>query len=136
MSNFNNPTWNNPQAGYPGQYAPGYQYPQAPLNTNIVYVTSPEEALMRSNIRNSDIVYFDQDKNMFYRVKVDMDGKKSWATFMFNLPDSSENAPATKADIQQLSDRITELEKSREFKASPKKKKSEQEVVDNGESDV
>ena len=130
--NRNNQGWQQPSYSNPGYRV----QPQQPFNSNIMYVTSPEEALIKTEIRNSDMVYFDQDKNVFYRVRVDVDGRKSWTSFTYSLPNQDENAPATKADIQMLSERIAELEKAREPKVAPKKKKPEQEVIDHGESDV
>lgn len=84
----------------------GYNQP----NTNVIYVSSIDEALMRTNMRNSDIVYFDQNKDIFYRVKVDMDGRKTWAQFNYTAPNNKENIPATKADIDYLLTKIERLE--------------------------
>lgn len=80
------------------------------MNTNVVYVTSLDEALMKTNIRNSDMIYFDQDKNIFYRIKVDYDGRKTWAQFSYTAPNNEENIPATKADIKYLLTKIERLE--------------------------
>lgn len=131
--NYGNQGQNN-SWGQPRQYG-GYTpltQPQPRLNTNAIFVTSLEEALIKTDMRNSDMIYFNQDKNEFYRVKVDMEGRKSWAVFLYTLPNQEDNAPATKADIQALVARIEALEGSREVKAAPRKKK---EVTDNGEFD-
>lgn len=142
MSNFDpmNPTGYNYSTpgqsngwGQPRQYG-GYNMPMQPqprLVTNAIFVTSLEEALIKTNERNSDMIYFHQDKNEFYRVKVDAEGRKSWAAFPYNLPSQEDNTPATKADIQALVARIEVLECAKEIKAPAKRKK---EVVENGES--
>lgn len=78
--------------------------------TNIIYVTSLDEALMKTNNRNSDMIYFDQDKDIFYRVKVDFEGRKTWAQFSYTAPNNEENIPATKADIKYLLTKIERLE--------------------------
>lgn len=87
-----------------------YQSNYNQINTNVWYVSSIDEALMRTNTRNSDVVYFDQDKDVFYRVKVDFDGRKTWAQFNYTVPNEKENIPATKADIDQLLTKIQRLE--------------------------
>lgn len=107
---FNN--WNFQQQ-QPFQSTQNYgNYPsnQMPLNTNLAFVTSLDEALARSNSRGSDIVYFHQDKDVFYRVKVDMEGRKSWMEFAYTSPNPALTTPATKADIQELLARIEKLE--------------------------
>jgi hypothetical protein len=85
---------------------------QSQLTSNVATVTSLEEAIMRTTNRNSDMVYFHQDKNVFYRVKVDMEGRKSWASFNYSIPDPNTETPATKADIAELMRRIERLENS------------------------
>lgn len=123
--------------GQPRQYG-GYTSPAQPqprLMTNAIFVTSLEEALIKTTERPSDMIYFHQDKNEFYRVKVDMEGRKSWAAFPYNLPNQEESTPATKADIQALIARIEALEGSKEIKVGPRKKSASKEVTDNGESD-
>lgn len=106
--------------------------PQIRPVTNAIFVTSLEEALIKTTERNSDIIYFHQDKNEFYRIKVDMEGRKSWAAFTYSFPDQEDNTPATKADIMKLLTRIEALEVSKEVKTATRKKK---EVIDNVESD-
>ena len=129
--NRGNQGWQQPAYSAPTYYA----QPQQTCNTNIMYVTSPEEALIRTDRRNSDVVYFDQDKNVFYRVRVDMDGRKSWAQFSYNTPNAETTTPATKEDILQLSERIARLEELQESKSIPRKKKPEGGGVANGELD-
>lgn len=93
---------------------------QPQLTTNVVLVTSLEDALMRSNTRNSDMMYVHQDQPIIYRVKVDLEGRKSWAQFPYSIPDQNANVPATKADIQELLTRIETLEAAY---TNPKEKK-------------
>lgn len=106
----------------------GYQpaQPQPRLITNKSYVTSLEEALLKTTERNSDMIHFHQDKNEFYCVKVDMEGKKSWAVFTYNVPNPDENVPATRADILALVARIEALESAKPAKVAPKQKKEAQ----------
>lgn len=78
-------------------------------STNIVYVSNAEEALVMSNNRGSDNVYFDRSRPVFYRVKVDYDGRKSWAEFPYTVPcDDTNNS---KQEIDKLRADIEELKK-------------------------
>ena len=79
-------------------------------DTNVYKVTSLEEAIMKSNMRPSDTVYFHQTKNEFYNVRVDINGNKSWQTFIYNMPNAVENAPVSRADFDALIARVTVLE--------------------------
>ena len=107
---FNNWNFQQQQPFQSTQNYPSYPSNQMPLNTNLAFVTSLDEALARSNSRGSDIVYFHQDKDIFYRVKVDMEGRKSWMEFAYTSPNPALTTPATKADIQELLVRIEKLE--------------------------
>lgn len=69
--------WNN---YYGTSSSPSYPF------TNVAYVTSLEEALIRTTQFNSDMIYFNQDKNEFYRIRVDNDGRKSYLSFVYTLP--------------------------------------------------
>lgn len=102
-------------------------------NTNAIFVTSLEEALIKTDQRNSDMIYFNQDKNEFYRIKVDLEGRKSWAIFTYTAPNQEDNAPVTKADLLPLIVRIEALEGAKETKLNNSKKKKE--VAENAESD-
>lgn len=98
---FNNLNWNNQ----------GYGYQQS--NTNIVYVTGPEEAVMRATNRGSDEVFFDQSKAVFYRVKVDYDGRKTWAAFTYTADNPATehqaNSIVTREDFDALVNEVKEL---------------------------
>lgn len=99
---FNQNPWQNGNT-------PSYD-PYSRLSSNVEYVTSLEEALMRTNSYPSDRVFFHQDRPVFYRVKVDNFGKKSWAEFEYSNPNNAVAIPATQADLKLLSDRIGALE--------------------------
>ena len=141
MDHYNNNFYGGYQpqaAGRPiyGGYQPQMQA-QPQLTTNVELVTSLEEALFKSNMRNSDMLYLDQNKPVIYRIKVDMNGAKSYATLPYTLPNQADSTPATKADIQALmsilgevTGRLDVLEKNKENKTMPKKKKAEEVDVD------
>ena len=102
---MNNQSWQSTQnpLGWSNIYQP-------PFNTNIIYVTSPEEALMKTNQRNCEAVYFHQDKPIFYRVKVDADGRKMWQSFNYGPPNPDLTTPATKAELVEIVERLQRLE--------------------------
>lgn len=80
------------------------------FTSNIRYVTSLEEAVMLSNDRGSDNVYFHQSKPVFYRVKVDWNGQKSWAEFPYNINNTNFDASVNNMDMKNVLDRLTKLE--------------------------
>ena len=82
----------------------------SPMTTNVIRVTSLDEAIMRTTKCPSDMVYFNQDKDEFYNVKLDYDGRKTWATFPYALPNPDMNTPASRADLALLTERIVALE--------------------------
>lgn len=103
--------------------------------TNVEFVTSLEEALYKSNTRNSDIIYLDQNKPVIYRIKVDFNGVKSYAVLPYTIPDQANSTPAMKSEVQQLgtliselTERINTLEQARASK--PKKMKAEEVGID------
>lgn len=94
--------WNN----YAYASAPQTSYPF----TNVAYVMSLEEALIRTTQFNSDMIYFNQDKNEFYRIRVDTEGRKSYLTFVYTLP--ATNTPEESNDkFAALLARVEILEK-------------------------
>ena len=103
MNNFG-PNWQSSNT-----WGNGYQ---APFNTNIIYVTSPEEALMRTTQRNCEAVYFHQDQPIFYRVRVDLEGRKFWQAVRYNVDANVQdpNVPASKADMLEILTRLSRLE--------------------------
>ena len=127
MDNFNQNVHNssmlnnysyNPYSSYSNKYAPQ-------ISSNVLRVTTLEEAVMRTTVPGSDMIYFNQDKDEFYRVRVDFEGKKSWATFEYTSPNNLNNSPATKYDLELLSQRLAVLEN----------KLLNKESLTNGESD-
>lgn len=100
MNNWNN--YNNSYGSYGSRY---------PSNTNVQYVTSLEEALSRSNTPNTENVYFHQDAQIFYRVKVDYDGRKYWQEFSYDGVKTPENnKPITQADLTNIVERLNRIE--------------------------
>ena len=83
---------------------------QSPMQSNAIFVTSLEEAIMKTVDRPSDMIYFNQNGEYFYRVKVDLDGRKSWAQYKYSLPDQNVEAPVTRADILNLENRLKDIE--------------------------
>lgn len=78
-------------------------------STNIQYVTSLEEALSRSYTRGSENVYFHQDQQVFYRIRVDTDGRKYWQEFMYSS-NQIDNTPVVKQDLKYFEDRLSAIE--------------------------
>lgn len=88
-----------------------YNYKYSPqINSNVLRVTTLEEAVMRTTMPGSDMVYFNQDKDEFYRVKVDFEGKKCWATFMFTAPKPLQAVPVDSSEIESLKERLRIIE--------------------------
>lgn len=80
-------------------------------SSNIRYCTSLEEALSHCNIRNTENVFFHQDLPIFYRIKVDFDGKKYWQELEYGAPKVNESAtPVVKADLTEIVERIQRIE--------------------------
>lgn len=77
--------------------------------SNIQYVTSLEEALSRSNTRGTENVYFHQDQQIFYRIKVEQDGRKYWQEFMYSS-NQVDNTPVVMQDLINLENRLKTLE--------------------------
>lgn len=97
----------------------GNTMPQLP-NTNVLRVTSLDEAIMKTNSRNSEMVYFHQTKDEFYIVRVDSNGNKSWQTFPYTIPNLAQNVPVMRADFDNFVTRLEALEaKFKEVKNEP-----------------
>lgn len=103
---------NAPLSGMQNWYNPTVTQPQQDSygNTNVYKVTSLDEAIMKSNVRPSETVYFNQSKNEFYNVRVDVNGNKTWQTFVYNIPNSTENMPVTRGDFDTLVAKVTAIE--------------------------
>lgn len=96
-------TWNDGNRTFQSQQM---TYPFS----NVAYVTSLEEALIRTTQFNSDMIYFNQDRNEFYRVRVDTNGRKSYLTFVYSLPEQMTQTN-NDANYASLVARIEALEK-------------------------
>ena len=130
--------------GYPDYSNISWPQPQnniwgSPLKTNKILVTSLDEAIAKSNERNSEMYYWDQSKPVIYVIKTDVNGVKSWAQVNYTLPSQDANVPASKADVVALTAPVNDLVKKIEnidFNKGTKKKKAEMEseVNDNVES--
>lgn len=118
--NFNNQNWSQPN------YSQNSWQPR--MNTNRILVTSLDEALMRTNTPNSDMIYFHQDEPIIYRVMVNEVGRKMWQQFNYTIPNPDANVPATKADLQSIIERIGRLEQT----LSPKAKEETTNAESNG----
>lgn len=79
-------------------------------STNVIKVTSLEEAIMQSVTRSSETVYFHQEKPEFYNVRVDINGIKSWQTFKYSVPGTAPIEPVSKEMYDALEARISALE--------------------------
>ena len=69
---------------------------------------------MKPSERNTDIVYFDQDKNLFYRVVTDGEGRKSSTTCSYQLAVTNDKQAPIEDDykerIAKLEERLSALE--------------------------
>jgi hypothetical protein len=95
------------------EYGMGSGYAPNTFNlthSNVVRVTSLDEAIMQTTRRPSDMVYFNQDKDEFYNVKIDYNGHKTWATFTYNVPNPDANTPVSKAELNALVARLDAIE--------------------------
>lgn len=115
----NNYNWNTaPQSGSQSWYRSNpYGYTNNVnngINTNVYKVTSLEEAIMRSNAFPSENVYFNQSKNEFYNIRVDVNGNKTWQTFVYNVAGSDDTAPVTRAEFDALAAKVAALEPVKE----------------------
>ena len=84
--------------------------PQNTVNTNVYRVTSLEEAIMKTNARGGEMVYFNQSKDEFYNVRVDMNGNKTWQTFVYSVPNPNVNVPVNRADFDNIVSRLEAIE--------------------------
>ena len=78
--------------------------------TNMQYCTSLEEALSRCNRYNTENVFFHQDQPIFYRIRVEMDGRKMWQGFRYAPNEPVDNTPVLKQDLQNFDDRLKAIE--------------------------
>lgn len=111
----------NSQYGLKPTYAPTYQYnngfmanspysapqmanmqPQLSYeNTNHIFVTSLEDALSRTAPPNSEIGYLHQDKPLFFNIKTDNLGKKTYTTFELREYSPEKEIKEEKQEIKE-----------------------------------
>ncbi len=115
----NQPYFGTPQNGTQSWYNPN----DFGMNTNVCKVTSLDEAIMRSNMCPSEMVYFNQSKNEFYNVRVDVNGNKSWQTFVYTVQGTKETQQISREEFDALAAKVSALE------SKPK------EVIENAKSD-
>ncbi len=119
---YNYPYFNNWPSNYSqinsvnnGYQQPPQMPPQMPYKTNKLVVTSLDEAMMRSSELNSDTVYFDQNKDVLYNVKVDSRGYKTCDTYKVSKADAADSNTsnneilAIKTNMTELSNRVDML---------------------------
>lgn len=97
---------NAPQSGTQNWYNPN----DFGMNTNVYKVTSLDEAIMRSNMRPSETVYFNQSKNEFYNVRVDVNGNKTWQTFVYTVPGTNDPTQISREEFDTLVAKVAALE--------------------------
>lgn len=85
-----------------------YSY-NSQVTSNIIRVVSLDDAIMRTPNRPCDMVYFNQDKDEFYRVRVDLYGKKTWGVFPFTSPNLPDVTPVTRAEYNDLVAKVDAL---------------------------
>lgn len=102
----------NPFGDYNCNYVQNYNYNSQIPMTNVTFVTSLEEALYRASSKNTDMVFFHQDRPVFYRIKIDNDGRKSWAEFNYSTQSQNENSYVTQSEFRTLSERLAAIEAS------------------------
>lgn len=109
MFDPNGYNWNNtPNSN--NWYNTGTSMPPQSMNTNVYKVTSLDEAIMKTNTRNSEMVWFNQGRDEFYCVRVDMNGNKSWQVFVYSMPNNNVNIPVMKSEYDALVARFDALE--------------------------
>ena len=97
------------------QYAPSFGQPQAnynqpapPRHSNVILVTGPDEAVMRTP-NDADMLYIDQNKPIMYRVVSDMFGRKSLAEYPYIVPNAEQDTPVSRAEFNELVSKVNAL---------------------------
>ena len=83
---------------------------QLPTSTNKIFVTSLEIALSKACNFNSEMIYFDQNKPVFYVIKTDSIGRKEWAEIPYQLPNNISQPKNLEQKVEELLKRIEALE--------------------------
>ena len=98
--------WNYNGMGYPNNGYPGGQL--APMSNKIV-VTSLQDALSRYADFNSDMAYWDVDKNVIYNVYTNVRGEKQYE--VFTITKQSMEQPKSNTQYDDLLAKINEIGK-------------------------
>ena len=77
-------------------------------NTNVILVTSADEAVMRTP-NNADMLYCDQSRPVFYRVVSDAFGRKSIAEYTYTVPDANSTQGVSRTEFDALVKKVQEL---------------------------
>ena len=85
-----------------------YNIPSLPRNTNVILVTSADEAVMKTP-NDADMLYIDQNKPVMYRVVSDMFGRKSLAEYPYVVPNVDNSAPVSRAEFDNLVAKVEAL---------------------------
>lgn len=122
-----------PNQFYGGFQTQAYQQPQSvpnyapqppqqatlPLTSNKTYVASMEDAISRTTMPNSEMLYVHQDKPQIIQIKTDMQGKKTAQVFDITVHKDElapENQPpvdyVTREEYNKLYDQIRDIQKS------------------------
>ena len=91
-----------------GQPQANYSQPAPPRHSNVVLVTGPDEAVMRTP-NDADMLYIDQNKPVMYRVVSDMFGRKSLAEYPYIVPNAEDTAPVSRAEFNDLVAKVNAL---------------------------
>ena len=91
-----------------GYSQPNYSQPAPPRHTNVVLVTGPDEAVMRTP-NDADMLYIDQNKPIMYRVVSDMFGRKSLAEYPYVVPNVEQDTPVSRAEFNELVSKVNAL---------------------------
>lgn len=94
--------------GYNNWQHNSYNTPAPPRNTNVILVTGPDEAVMRTP-NDADMLYVDQNRPILYRVISDMWGRKSLAEIPFSVPSSDSKTEVTRAEFEELVAKVNAL---------------------------
>lgn len=86
----------------------GAPYNAPPRNTNVILVTSADEAVMRTP-NDADMLYIDQNRPVMYRVVSDMWGRKSLAEYPYIVPNSEQSANVTREEFNALVAKVDAL---------------------------
>ena len=100
--------FNNPYAqGFTHSQA-NYNTPAPPRHSNVVLVTGPDEAVMRTP-NDADMLYIDQNKPVMYRVVSDMFGRKSLAEYPYIVPNIEQDTLVSRAEFNDLVAKVNAL---------------------------